>query len=336
MANALANNAGFSVRNALAGNIADWKAQQDALGTPFGPVQNPGVANALSSAAYMIPGVGNALAGRDAYNAYNQGDYRGTALGLLGALTFGGPLAKTADAVKLGRAKDLLEAGATPHQIWNETGWFQGADGKWRFEIPDNNAKLIKNPSDMSQVPSTDRLADVYSHPALFAAYPELAETRFGLNDKYAMGTGGFGRDEAGRPLIVAGNDPKLPATSTMHIRDLLPHEGNHWVEEHEGFASGGNPSSLMSDPLTEAEFHRLLEQEQAKAGRSFNFDDLDRIGPKLQQQAAENVYSHLAGEVDANNVVGRRNMTPAQLQATPPWETQDIPYDQQIVRFGR
>jgi hypothetical protein len=44
--------------------------------------------------------------------------------------TFGGRLAKTADHAKLAQAEELAARGAAREQIWNETGWFQGADGK--------------------------------------------------------------------------------------------------------------------------------------------------------------------------------------------------------------
>jgi len=66
--------------------------------------------------------------------------------GLVGAVPeraagiFGGRLAQTADHAALGRAEDMARKGADRDAIWNDTGWFQGSDGKWRFEIPDNAA----------------------------------------------------------------------------------------------------------------------------------------------------------------------------------------------------
>jgi hypothetical protein len=51
------------------------------------------------------------------------------------------------------------------------------------------------------------------------------------------------------------------------------------------------------------------------------------------QETAAMNVYRRMAGEVEARNVQTRMNMTPEQRRATPPWATQDVPYDQQIIR---
>jgi hypothetical protein len=46
-------------------------------------------------------------------------------------------------------------------------------------------------------------------------------------------------------------------------------------------------------------------------------------------------LYRRTSGEVEARNVQTRRDMTPDQRRATPPWETEDVPRAQQIVRFG-
>jgi hypothetical protein len=46
-------------------------------------------------------------------------------------------------------------------------------------------------------------------------------------------------------------------------------------------------------------------------------------------------VYRRLAGETEARNVQKRMDMTPEERKNTPPWLTEDVPADQQIVRFG-
>ncbi len=49
----------------------------------------------------------------------------------------------------------------------------------------------------------------------------------------------------------------------------------------------------------------------------------------------ANQAYRNLAGEVEARNVQKRLDWTPEQRRATPPWATQDVPDEDQIVRFG-
>lgn len=44
--------------------------------------------------------------------------------------------------------------------------------------------------------------------------------------------------------------------------------------------------------------------------------------------------YRRLSGEVEARNVQRRMSFTPEQRRATPPWKTQDVPDEKQIVRF--
>jgi len=55
---------------------------------------------------------------------------------------------------------------------------------------------------------------------------------------------------------------------------------------------------------------------------------DVDR---KIDE-AVDSVLWRLAGDVEARNVVRRMDMTPAERRDTPPWETEDVPRDQQIV----
>ena len=53
-------------------------------------------------------------------------------------LSYAGVNAKTADMRSLREARELEEAGAAAETIREATGWFRGADGKWRFEIDDS------------------------------------------------------------------------------------------------------------------------------------------------------------------------------------------------------
>lgn len=52
--------------------------------------------------------------------------------------SYGGRNAEEADLEALERAKSLLAKGMDKEAVRAETGWFRGADGKWRFEIDDS------------------------------------------------------------------------------------------------------------------------------------------------------------------------------------------------------
>jgi hypothetical protein len=55
---------------------------------------------------------------------------------------FAGINALTADKEALAKAQQMIAQGVEPAKVWHETGWGQGADGKWRFEIDDSKARL--------------------------------------------------------------------------------------------------------------------------------------------------------------------------------------------------
>jgi hypothetical protein len=55
---------------------------------------------------------------------------------------FVGPQSKTADLEALARAQKAETAGKTPEEIWQNTMWMRGPDGKWRSEISDSESKL--------------------------------------------------------------------------------------------------------------------------------------------------------------------------------------------------
>ena len=63
----------------------------------------------------------------------------------------------------------MQNEGADPEAIRQETGWFQGYDGKWRFEIDDSKAVFRKG-GDVRLMRDAKyrRLTDVYKRQGLF------------------------------------------------------------------------------------------------------------------------------------------------------------------------
>lgn len=85
-----------------------------------------------------------------------------------------GERAMTANMAKLKEAKEMLAKDADMKTIYQKTGWHRGADGKWRFEIPDNLDKIdaAKFPEEGYAIP----LGEIYTNPKLYEAYPWLAD----------------------------------------------------------------------------------------------------------------------------------------------------------------
>lgn len=82
-----------------------------------------------------------------------------------------GERAMTANMEKLNQAKEMLAKDADMKTIYQKTGWHRGADGKWRFEIPDNLDDI--NLAELRDNEETT-LGKIYANPALYQAYPWL------------------------------------------------------------------------------------------------------------------------------------------------------------------
>ena len=124
-----------------------------------------------------------------------------------------------------------------------------------------------------------------------------------------------------------------------------------------ENFARGGDPASVYESQgrdLTARINENIRQQDTLRSiinGRNTGVDIAqyrEQLGQLTQEYAALNAarrelmspanrmdgYRRLGGEVEARNVETRRDFTPEERRARPPWETQDVPDDQQIVRF--
>lgn len=143
---------------------------------------------------------------------------------------FGGRLAATADQAKLAQAESMFRKGSGPNKILDETGWFRGADGQWRFEIDDSTSSLTKPALPLQ--PETGVLSEHLSHPDLFAAYPELEQ----LQSTVSAGA------NAGRyypPQMLDDAAIRTTATNANTGRSVMLHEIQHAIQEIEGLAKG-------------------------------------------------------------------------------------------------
>jgi hypothetical protein len=278
------------------------------------------------------------------------------ALAAKGALPaiFAGVGAKTMDAAKYARAEDMHRAGASRDDIWNETGWFKGGDGNWRFEIDDSASMADYKSAFDDYDPKVTEMGEVYrnmpsneiaSHPDLFGAYPSIGETEVVIRDSLGGRgmTGGYA--EASDRIHLSDDIPTDAAA-----RGTLLHEFQHGVQAREGFARGGNTSfstaelTRINDELGVASKEidnaksSLFGPDRAAALKPIEarYDSLlSERSALISPAARRDTYNRLAGEVEARNVQTRQNMNALQRQATPPWQTQDVPDSAQVFRTG-
>src|SRR5215217_3809489 len=286
---------------------------------------------------------------------------------------FAGPTAWTADGVSLNDAKARIADGENAEQVRKDTGWFQGADGRWRFEIDDSTAqfKPLDEWVDRAEQSEGVTLADVLEHPALLAAYPELAQV--GLRVNPGRRGGGMFSAQPGRGIagsFIEIGDPTTYQEGEPPALDVLMHEIQHAIQAREGFATGGSPEVLraekdqaladrdywatVSSLRVEAErnggdyeqaardltdiFERAITDQQmqdAKGAESSEaIDQRVQMAEKVMRTIGNptSTYKRLAGEVEARNTEARRTMTADERRAASPEQTADTPVDQAIV----
>lgn len=205
-----------------------------------------------------------------------------------------GERAMTANMEKLKEAKEMLAKAADMKTIYQKTGWHRGADGKWRFEIPDNLDDI--NLAELRDNEETT-LGKIYVNPALYQAYPWLknllvtvedmeknrrgyayGEDKIVLNEKY-VGYSPYNlqneilsslKSEAGVKETINAfqgivNEEKLPGKQEIRtIAENLPDSFFADREEVNFFAEDG--SFILPDD--EEKTYSLEEKETLLAGQ--------------------------------------------------------------------
>jgi len=254
---------------------------------------------------------------------------------------FAGRLAKTADLGKLAIAERMAKAGADRSEIIGKTGWFQGSDGHWRFEIPDQKSfyralpPVSSHAELMAQGPNT--VGRQFVHDDLYKAYPNASDIK--LREERSLSGPSEGSYGNGRIDLSGPNKSQT-----------ILHELQHYIQELEGFTPGSNPDFGWKRSQVEPMAKKLYERpavpetdpDLVQLLKDFGYTEPDKSIPwndlpmreKVQwfEPARSKLYHNTAGEVEARNVPRRMNMTPEELKATHPWETQDVPDVEHIL----
>ena len=231
----------------------------------------------------------------------------------------------------LARAKEMIREGRSPQSVKWATGWELGGDGKWKFELPDLHIKRKgRTPDGVSYerelfdiVLGTDgKLEEYIDAPELFEAYPELRKVRlvFGnLGGKYAgaydkkNNTLSVDNTRAYQTLEEINREEEKPVPDEKRIkrlRELLlwrlecvcTHEVQHAIQAIEGFAPGGNLSTV-------ADFEEVLSR----------------------QWTQYDAYLRLAGEAEARNAEHRAGFSDTMKRLSLLSQTLDVPENELV-----
>lgn len=195
-----------------------------------------------------------------------------------------GERANTAMISRLQKAESMEREAASSKEIWEETGWMRGPDHKWRFEIPDNLDK-INFPKDGE----AHTLGEIYDNPALYEAYPELAQKTVRMEDtksgKDKRTRGAYGYVAEDGSIVI---DNSLPAGEA---KTALVHEIQHSIQAIEGFSRGGNKE--MAKKYISDTIDRL----------TMDLMDIEFKDPKAKEYM--DMAEEIANSFDENDVMG-------------------------------
>ena len=146
---------------------------------------------------------------------------------------------------------------------WEQTGWFRGNDGLFRFEINDSKAQIL--PQEPARVSGTNALnkhitdkesyealgmpeqytgpkitvlADVLKHDELFENYPQIENIPVFVDTSMKADMLGYFTKVNGKPVIAVNS---TIAKDPQKFKSTLLHEVQHYIQNIEGFEGGTN-----------------------------------------------------------------------------------------------
>lgn len=160
------------------------------------------------------------------------------------------------------------------------TGWERGADGKWRYEMPDAKIKdtidvgggHIEKRYEEDMLWNGGKLIDNINAPKLFEAYPQLKDVR--INTDAIM-------DDMPSNGVYNPNTKTITihADKLKYLNKILNHEIQHAIQDMEGFASGGTPKNVRE------RIEKLMGDLEKDANLSKeSLDEYKRINTHLVQ----------------------------------------------------
>lgn len=164
------------------------------------------------------------------------------------------------------------------------TGWERGADGKWRYEMPDAKIKDMKDIGGGNIVKRFDddmlwndgKLTNVIDAPGLFEAYPKLKDVRIDtdaiMNDMPSNGE-----------YNPKTNTITIHADELKYMNSILNHEIQHAIQYIEGFGKGGSPEQMekefkeAQDEWKARAYAHELEEKAKEMGGEYNQSEVEK-----------------------------------------------------------
>lgn len=192
--------------------------------------------------------------------------------------SFGGRNANAADLDELNRAQEMERQGVAMDTIFQETGWYTGADGKWRFEIDDSGMEYSRwgdlRREDRAEFARFRELEGKFIDGSI--TMDEQNELRQLLEEGHGAGRAEeqqalrladflrhdelyqnypqlrqaglrFARLQEGTRGTFDGQDIILDESLRSAPEDTLVHEIQHAIQRAEGFTGGASPEGWQA-----------------------------------------------------------------------------------------
>lgn len=194
----------------------------------------------------------------------------------------------------LAAAKVLKQTNPDLHdfEIWQNTGWWQDAEGAWRMYIPPNDFAVNADVIETAKINILPRLAEgevgseavrlgsLVQYDKLWERYPQLKDKAVRLHfqkvdgELIPLSTGVAGQiDEAGHIDLMDA------LKSEDSIEEVLRHEIQHGVQQFEGLSAGANGTAwrqLATDMTEYAKPERTLKYVMDNADEMLDMDLTD------------------------------------------------------------
>lgn len=189
-------------------------------------------------------------------------------------------------------AREMEEQKKDAKSIKMATGWERGADGKWRYEIPDAKVKDTIEIGGRSEkrfeedmLWTDGKLGDSVDAPELFKAYPQLKDITI-HTDAVTNDMPSNGEYDSNTKAIT------IHATELKYLNSILNHEIQHAIQNIEGFARGGS-SEQMARAFNAAKnewkaraYAQMLSETSKELGGEENRSELESAVAKEYEEA--------------------------------------------------
>ena len=246
---------------------------------------------------------------------------------------FAGENATNANKESLSTAKEMEKNGADAETIRQKTGWFRGADGKWRWEIDDSGTEtdtkwnFLRNPDakrynelfekaylydtataeDLNELQilyknlkgvrkSPLYLDEIVKHDKLFEAYPALRDVKVRFEANTGNKEGSYHPEEN---EFVLRTGLKLEPEK---LKNTLIHEIQHAIQEQEGFARGANPGYW--DEMIQRGYSRRKNDGRIERARKEYHRIFDSAPEEFKDKVRRINRARLDGDYDAAETV--------------------------------